>query len=87
MISVDGFNSYIIIVDRVTCYMWIFLRQSNTPPIIIVQHIFNKFKYGHTCRALYTDQEKELGKSADFQEMVDKEGLAMELTGTDTLGT
>ena len=32
--SIDGFNSYLIIVDRVTRYMWIFLTTSKLPPIM-----------------------------------------------------
>ena len=31
-----------------------------------------------------TDQGKELGRSKAFQEMIEKEGFVMELTGTDT---
>ena len=33
--SIDGFNSYLIIVDRVTRYIWIFLTASKTPPVTI----------------------------------------------------
>ena len=32
---IDGFNSYLVIVDQVTRYLWIFLTTSKNPPITI----------------------------------------------------
>ena len=81
--SIDGFSSYLIIVDRVTRYLWIFLTKSKTPPITIAQRILNKFKCKNRHRTVRTDQGKELGKSKNFQDMVDKEGFTLELTGSD----
>ena len=81
--SIDGYNSYLIIVDRVTRYIWIFLTKSKSPPISAAQSILKKFKCNNPHRTVRTDQGKELGKSTQFQEMVHKEGYTLELTGAD----
>jgi hypothetical protein len=31
--SIDGFNSYLLVVDKFSRYMWIFLCKSKEPPI------------------------------------------------------
>ena len=64
--SVDGFNSYFIIVDRVTIYIWIILTASKAPPVTIPQRILNEFKCNNTHRTVRTDQGKELGRSSGF---------------------
>ena len=81
--SIDGFNSYLIIVDRVTRYAWIYLTISKSPPINIVQRVLHKFKSSDNHRTVRTDQGKELGRSAAFQAMVHKEGFSLEMTGSD----
>ena len=42
--SIDGYNSYLIIVDQVTRYMWIFLTSSKSTPINLAQRVLRKFK-------------------------------------------
>ena len=81
--SIDGFNSYLIIVDRVSRYVWIFLTTSKTPPVEVLRSVLRKFKSKNPHRSVRTDQGKELGKSAKFQKMVHEEGFALELTGAD----
>ena len=58
--SIDGFNSYLIIVDRVIRYIWIFLTTSKAPPINIAQRVLNKFKSNNPHRTVRTDQGGEL---------------------------
>jgi len=31
--SLDGYNSYLLIIDRATRYMWVFLSKYKTPKI------------------------------------------------------
>ena len=76
--SINGYNSYLIIVDRV-----IFLTASKIPPVLIAQKVINKFKRKNLHRTIRTDQGKELGRSHAFQHMVDLEGFTLELTGRD----
>ena len=81
--SIDGYNSYLIIVDRVSRYIWIFLTSSKAPPISIARRVLNKFKCKNPHRTVRTDQGGELGMSEDFQEMVDDENFVLEVTGAD----
>ena len=81
--SIDGFNSYLIIVDRITRYIWIFLTTSKSPPIHVAQRVLNKFKSNNTHRTVRTDQGGELAKSGLFQKMIDDEHFTLEMTGSD----
>ena len=77
--SINRYNSYLIIVDRVTRYIWIFLTSSKTPPITVAQKILKKFKSTNNHRTVRTDQGGKLGKSQDFQNMVANEGFKPEV--------
>ena len=39
--SIDGFSSYLIIVDSHTSYTWVFLTSSKEPPIDIVKQLLH----------------------------------------------
>ena len=45
--SIDGFNSYLIIIDRSTRYTWIFLQFSKDHPINVIERLLSKFKTTH----------------------------------------
>ena len=81
--SIDGYNSYLIIVDTVTRYIWLFLTASKSPPITIAQNIISKFKCKNPHRTVRTDQGGELGRSHAFQAMVVDEVFTLEMTGAD----
>ena len=81
--SIDGYNSYLLIVDKKTRYLWLFLTTSKSLPITIAQKVLQKFRCTNPHRTVRTDQGKELGKSKAFQDMVVKEGFTLELTGAD----
>ena len=40
--SIDGFNSYLIIVDKATRYIWLFLTASKLPPVEMVRSVLRK---------------------------------------------
>ena len=81
--SKDGYNSCLLIVDRATRYMWIFLMSTKHPPVETARKVLNKFKATHPHRTVRTDQGKELGKSEKFREMIDQEGFLLKLTGAE----
>ena len=81
--SKDGYNSYLIIVDRASRYTWIFLTKSKHPPVIIARKVLSKFKSANPHRTVRTDQGGELGRSDKFSKMVYDEGFALELTGAE----
>lgn len=81
--SIDGYNSYLSIIDRKSRYMWIFLTSSKTPPVEAVQKFLNKFKSTNTHRTVRVDQGGELGKSHDFINMIGACDYVLETTGAD----
>ena len=81
--SIDGYNSYLIIVDQVSRYIWIFLTASKSPPIFAAQSILKEFKSKTKHRTVRTDPGKELERSTTCQEMVHVKGFTLELTGAD----
>ena len=82
--SKDGYNSYLVIVDRATRYTWIFLTKTKEPPVNIVRKVLRKFKCKSPHRAVRVDQGKELGNSIDFSKMVNDEGFTLEVTGAES---
>lgn len=83
--SVDGKNSYCLIVDRATRYCWVYLSDSKEPPTKAVKLILQKFKNpnvsNHTFR---TDNDQGLNKSTEFRQMLEEQGFTIELTGPDS---
>lgn len=63
----DGFNSYLIIVDRVPRYIRIFLTISKSPPINVAQQVINKFKSTKSHRIVRTYYGGELAHSTLFE--------------------
>ena len=82
--SIDGFNSYLIIVDRVTRYIWVFLTTSKSPPMNLAQRVIKKSKSVNEHRTVRTNQGGELGRSSLFQKMVDLQKITLKLTGSGT---
>ena len=59
--SYDGFNSYLIIVDKKTRYIWVFLNESKQPPVATIYKLLTKFdipqdKRAHLNLVVRTDQ-------------------------------
>lgn len=81
--SKDGYNSYLIIVDRASRYSWIFLTKSKHPPVTLAHKVLTKFKSTNPHRTVRTDQGGELGRSSKFSQMVAEAGFVLELTGAE----
>ncbi len=81
--SVDGKNSYLLIADRKTCMIWTHCNNTKAAPVKEVRAILQKFKSVNPHRTIRTDQDKALGKSKEFQDMVVDEGFVLESTGSD----
>ena len=79
--SLDGYRSYLLIVDHATRYKWIFLTKRKTPPISQVERLLETINCQATGKFIMTDQGGELGKSHAFQKMVDKHGYSLKMTG------
>ena len=81
--SIDGYNCYVIVIDRVSRYTWIFLAKNKQPPVETIRRVLNKFKSSNKHRTIRTDQGGELGHSTKFAEMVAECGFTLEETGAD----
>ena len=82
--SIDGKNSYCLIVDRATRYMWVYLGNSKAPPVEPVRMVLRKFGATCTHRTVRSDQDQALGRSTLFLKMLQDEEFTPELTGVDS---
>jgi hypothetical protein len=62
--SFDGFNSYLLVVDKATKYTWVYLCKSKEPPIHVINLHLDQF--GYKSGFIRTDQGGELAGSDDF---------------------
>jgi hypothetical protein len=82
--SLDGYNSYLIIVDRKTRRTWGFLSKCKAPPIKTARTFLQKNACRFSTRKLIrTDEGGELWKSHDFQQMAQEENFILEPTAAD----
>ena len=81
--SKDGYNSYLIIVDRATRYTWIFLTKTKQPPVSIARRVLQKFKSKNPHHSVRVNLGRELGNSSEFSKMVHDEGFHLEVTGAE----
>jgi hypothetical protein len=82
--SYDGYNSYLLVVDELSKYSWIFLTKSKDPPIELTK-LFLK-EYAHVDGGkIRCDQGGELARSAEWRKMVLEEfQYYVEPTGADS---
>ena len=82
--SFDGYNSYLLIVDELSRYTWIFLTKSKEPPVEICQLFMKEFanEKGGMVRC---DQGEELARSEAWRTMLKKDfQYTVEPTGADS---
>ncbi len=84
VLSYDGYNSYLLIVDNKLAMTWVFLTRSKEPPLTIVRLFLRTFGRpdGGFIRC---DQGGELGRSPAFVKMCAEEfQYLVEPTGADS---
>ena len=81
--SIDGYNSYLLIIDRKTRYAWVFLTSSKHPPVAEAEAVLKKFGSPHQHKTVCTDQGKELGLSNEFKAMLARNNFNLKVTGAD----
>ena len=80
--SRDGYNCYLIIVDKFSGYMWVMLSNNKEPPLEFVKTFLEKHGDRNSpIRQVRTDQGGELWSSTDYKEVVTKAGFILEPTG------
>jgi hypothetical protein len=81
--SVRGFQSFLVVVEAVTSYTWVFLRRNKNPPIALWIW-FREYlvkTYGVPALAWRTDNGGELWGSSEFRVAVASQHCVMESTG------
>ena len=83
--SYDGYNSYLLIIDKKTRYIWIFLSESKAPPIATIDTFLLKYgipkgKQRGLNLAVRTGQGGELSGSEKFKRILSLHGYSMEPT-------
>jgi hypothetical protein len=69
--SLDGYNCYLLIIDRKTRRLWGFLSKGKVPPLSFVRDFLQQNGCRTSTRRLIrTDQGGELWGSQEFQDMV-----------------
>ena len=81
--SHEGYNSYLLIVDYYTRYIWVFLSKNKSPPIRVVSNFLNTYGNKDGTRIIRTDQGGELARSNSFKETVESAQYSLEITGSD----
>jgi dUTP pyrophosphatase len=79
--SIDGYRSYLLIIDHKTRYLWVFLRKTKKLPLDIVEKFLKE--HGHPTahnRTVRTDKGGELWGSQAFRKVVDDNGYIMDPT-------
>jgi hypothetical protein len=81
--SFDGYNSYLLVVDEFTKYIWVFLCVSKDPPLELINLHLDQFGSvsGGTIRC---DQGGELAGCDEFVRRMMKCGYVVEPTGADS---
>ncbi len=81
--SHDGFTSYLLIVDKASCYIWVFLTHSKSSSLNIVDE-FLKTHGLPDSGFIRTDQGGELAGSQAFLNICGDNHYKSEPTGSDT---
>jgi hypothetical protein len=84
VLSYDGYSAYLLVVDEASRYAWVFLTQSKTPPVDIIDAFLSRFGHAHGG-SIRTDQGGELARSFALSDMVLRSHkYTVEPTGADS---
>jgi hypothetical protein len=82
--SLDGFNGYVIVVDRATRYTWLFLTRTKIPPVELLRGFLRTHGTKQSVlKWVRTDKGGELWGSHAYQKMLMEEGFIPEPTASD----
>ncbi len=80
--SIDKYRSYLLVIDRASRHIWVFLTKTKHPPIDQVRGLLSKFQKDLPADAsITTDQGKELGASKQFQLLCKEMNYNLRVTG------
>jgi hypothetical protein len=81
--SIDGYNSYLLIIDRKSRYTWIMLSKTKQPPLLFLTQFFNHHGLTSGRRIVATDRGGELHDSLQFRELIIQANYLLQPTAPD----
>jgi hypothetical protein len=69
VLSYDGFSSYLLVVDEASRYIWVFLTNTNEPPLDLIDTFLTRYRHAHGG-PIRTDQGGELARSFKLSDLV-----------------
>jgi hypothetical protein len=82
--SLDGYNSYLVIVDRASRYTWVFLSKHKVPQVKAIESFLAIHGNKQVSQKfIRTDEGGELGASHTFQRAIQATGYILEPTASD----
>jgi hypothetical protein len=82
--SLDGYSSYLLIIDRASRYTWVFLTKGKTPQMENIRAFLDIHGSKHsTQRYIWTYEGGKLGRSHKFQMLVCKANYIFQSTAPD----
>ena len=78
--SIDKYRAYLLVIDKKSRFIWIFLTRTKEPPISQVQSLLNIFEKCNVA-TITTDQGGELASSRKFTNMISKTHYILTPTG------
>jgi hypothetical protein len=84
VLSYDGYSSYLLIIDKASRYIWVFLTTSKEPPLDIIDAFLSRFGHKHGG-SIRTDQGGKLARLLGLSDAVLRtHRYVMEPTGADS---
>lgn len=78
--SIDKYRAHLLVIDKSTRYIWIYLTRNKTPPLTQVSGLLERF-WKYTFATIMTDQGGELSNSNNFKLLCDKHRYILQPTG------
>ena len=79
--SNDGYNCYLMTIDKYSRYTWLFLFADKSPHIDTIKTFLNTHSLKDGLRQVRKDQRGELSRSTKFRKTILDAGHTLELTG------
>ena len=78
--SVDKYRAYLLVIDKTSRYIWIYLTRTKSPPLDHVKDLLQRFKK-FNFSTIMTDQGGELARSNDFKLLCQNTNYVLQPTG------
>ena len=78
--SIDKYRAYLLVIDKTSRYIWIYLTKDKSPPIKQVEGLLTHFQR-YQFATIMTDQGGELAKSNAFKLLCQQQQYILQPTG------